>query len=176
MRQAVTCSQCNGAGEIIRKVCTVCKGKKTVIKKNKTTVNIPAGVDSNMHLKVQGHGHIPTKDAIPGDLYLRIMVKRDRRFERDGYDIHSTIVCNFAEVIKGCEVKINTIDGPIKIKIASGTEPESQLRLKNKGIPTLESRGNRRGDHFVTVKIKIPKYSSLNKAQKKLIDDYIKIS
>ena len=176
MRQAVKCSQCNGAGEIIRKACPVCKGKKVVIKKNKTSVNIPAGVDSNMHLKVQGHGHIPTKDAIPGDLYLRIMVKRDKRFERDGYDILSMVRCDFAHAIKGCELTIQTIDGPTKVKIAPGTEPESQLRLKNKGIPTLESRGQRRGDHFVTVKIGIPKYSSLNKAQKKLIDDYLKIS
>lgn len=176
MRQAVTCSQCNGAGEIIRKACPVCRGKKVVIKKNKTTVNIPAGVDSNMHLKVQGHGHIPTKDAIPGDLYLRIMVKKDKRFERDRYDIHSIVKCSFANVIKGCEVNIDTIDGPIKVKIAPGTEPESQLRLKNKGIPTLESRGQRRGDHYVTVKINIPKYSSLNKAQKNLIDEFIKIS
>ncbi|QEE17684.1 molecular chaperone DnaJ [Promethearchaeum syntrophicum] len=176
MRQSVKCSQCNGTGEIIRKVCPVCKGNKVVTKKNKTSVNIPAGVDTNMHLKVQGHGHIPTKDAIPGDLYLRIMVKKDNRFERDRYDIHSVVKVNFAQVIKGCEVKINTIDGPIKIKIASGTEPESQLRLKNKGIPTLESRGQRRGDHFVTVKVNIPKYSSLNKSQKNLIDDYIKIS
>ena len=71
---------------------------------------------------------------------------------------------------------IDTIDGPTKVKIAPGTEPESQLRLKNKGIPTLESRGQRRGDHFVGVKVKIPKYSSLNKAQKNLIDEYIKIS
>ncbi len=176
MRQSVTCSQCNGTGEIIRKACPVCRGKKVVIKKNKTTVNIPAGVDSNMHLKVQGHGHIPTKDAIPGDLYLRIMVKKDRRFERDHYDIHSMVKCSFMQVIKGCELTIDTIDGPTKVKIAPGTEAESQLRLKNKGIPTLESRGQRRGDHFITVKVKIPKYSSLTKAQKNLIDELIKIS
>ncbi|MHA1719374.1 MAG: molecular chaperone DnaJ [Promethearchaeota archaeon] len=176
MRQSTTCSQCNGTGEIIRKSCPVCKGRKVVMKKNKTSVNIPAGVDSNMHLKVQGHGHIPSKDAIPGDLFLRIVVKRDRRFERDGYDIHSTVRCNFAKVIKGCEMTVDTIDGPTKVKIAPGTEPESQLRLKNKGIPTLESRGQRRGDHYITIKVDIPRYSSLNKAQKHLIDEYIKIS
>ena len=176
MRQAVKCSQCNGTGEIIRKPCPVCKGKKVVIKKNKTTVNIPAGVDSNMHLKVPGHGHIPTKDAIPGDLYLRIMVKKDRRFERDRYDIHTGVKISFSQAIKGCEINIDTIDGSTKIKITPGTESESQLRLKNKGIPTLESRGNRRGDHYVTIKIVIPKYSSLNKAQKNLIDEFMKIS
>jgi len=176
MRQAVKCSQCGGAGEIIRKACTVCKGKKVVIKKNKTSVNIPAGVDSNMHLKVPGHGHIPTKDAIPGDLYLKIMVKKDRRFERDRYDIHTGVKISFSQAIKGCEINVDTIDGPTKIKIAPGTESESQLRLKNKGIPTLESRGNRRGDHYVTIKIVIPKYSSLKKAQKNLIDEYMKIS
>ncbi|UYP45095.1 Chaperone protein DnaJ [Candidatus Lokiarchaeum ossiferum] len=174
MQQVVTCSRCNGSGEIVKTPCKVCKGRKVVSKKNKTSIDIPAGVDNDMHLKVQGHGQIPTKDAIPGDLYIRIRVKKDGRFNREGSDLFSDVNISFIEAIKGCETTIETVDGPKKIKIPAGTQPETTMRLRNKGIPDLNTRGKTRGNHFINIKITIPKYSDLSKDQKHLIDNYEK--
>ena len=174
MQQRVTCSECRGAGEIVRNPCQKCKGRKVAKKKHKTTVNIPAGIDSNMHLKVPGHGQIPTKAAIPGDLYVGVRVIPDKRFVREGYDILTQVNISFLNAIRGCEITVETIDGATKIKIKPGTEPESQLRLRGKGIPTLESRGNRRGDHYVTIRVKIPRFSDLTKNQKELLNSYEK--
>ncbi|MHA1584824.1 MAG: molecular chaperone DnaJ [Promethearchaeota archaeon] len=174
MQQVTTCSQCNGEGTIVKNPCPACGGRKVVSKEHKTTVTIPAGVDSNMSLKMHGQGQIPSKDAIPGDLYITIRVKPDKRFERDGNDINSSVVISIIDAIKGTEVEIPTVDGPTKIKIPAGTQPESILRLRNKGIPTLNSKGQRRGHHFVTIKINIPKYSNFTKVQKTTFDQLAK--
>jgi molecular chaperone DnaJ len=127
-----------------------------------------------MHLKVPGHGQIPTKAAIPGDLYVGVRVIPDKRFVREGYDILTQVNISFLNAIRGCEITVETIDGATKIKIKPGTEPESQLRLRGKGIPTLESRGNRRGDHYITIRVKIPRFSDLTKNQKELLNSYEK--
>ncbi|MHA1775393.1 MAG: molecular chaperone DnaJ [Promethearchaeia archaeon] len=170
MQQVTTCSQCGGEGEIIGSPCPVCHGKKAVLVKQNHTINIPAGVEEGMHLKVQGQGHYPVKDAIPGDLYVRIHIKSDRRFERRGNDIYSTIHINFIEAIKGCEKKVDTVEGPTKIKVQPGISPGTELRLRNKGVPVLNSRGNRRGDHYLRVEVDIPSYKQLSSSQRQLID------
>ena len=175
MQQRVQCSECRGSGEVVKHPCKSCRGRKVIKKKHKTTVNIPAGIDSNMHLKVPGHGEIPTKSAIPGDLYVGVRVIPDKRFEREGYNILSHVTISFLNAIRGCELTVDTIDGPTKIKIKPGTEPESQLRLRGKGIPTLESRGSKREDHYITIRVNIPRFSDLTKEQKGLMNKYEKI-
>ncbi|MCF2139802.1 MAG: molecular chaperone DnaJ [Candidatus Lokiarchaeota archaeon] len=170
MQQVVTCSQCGGEGEIIGRPCPVCKGKKAVLVEQSHSINIPAGVEEGMHLKIQGQGHYPVKDAIPGDLYVKIRIKPDRRFERRGNDIYSSIKINFIQAIKGCEVKIETVDGPTKIRIQPGIAPGTELRLRNKGVPFLNSRGNHRGAHYIRVEVEIPPYKRLNSKQRQLID------
>jgi molecular chaperone DnaJ len=173
MQSVGECPSCRGVGEEIKKPCTKCKGKKVMVVKAKTSVKIPAGVDSGMIMNVQGHGHIPTKDAIPGDLHLVIRVKKDPRFEREGYDIHSVVKCSFAQAITGCSLSVETVDGPTKIKIAPGTQPETHMRLRNKGIPILNNRSKQRGNQIITVRIDIPKYSKLSKKQQQLITSYL---
>lgn len=174
MQQIVECSNCNGEGTIIKKKCPMCRGRKIVKSEEKTMINIPGGVDSGMHLKVQGHGNIPAKDAMPGDLFVQIRVKPDNRFERDGNDILSTFTCHFVQAIIGCETTVETIDGPVKIKIPAGTQSGDRIRLKGKGFVTLESRGSDRGNHILTIKIDIPKYSDLTSEQKRLVDAFMK--
>jgi molecular chaperone DnaJ len=172
MQQIVTCSQCGGSGDVISQPCPVCKGRKVTAQSHTTKVSIPAGVESNMALNVQGRGHVPEANAIPGDLHVILRVKPDSRFERDGYDIHTSVDISFINAIKGCSVSIETVDGSIKIKIEPGTQANTQLRLRGKGIPTLESQGNRRGNHYVRVNVKIPDYSKIKKDQKTLINEY----
>ncbi len=171
MQQVVSCSKCQGEGEVVGKPCPVCKGRKAVPTKQDHSVTIPAGVEDGMHLKMQGQGHFPAVDAIPGDLYVLIRVKSDKRFVRKGNDVYSTVHCSFIQAIKGCEISVDTVSGKTKIKIASGITPGTELRLRGKGIPVL-NRNPRRGDHYVRVEIAIPEYRSLTKKQKKLINDY----
>jgi len=173
MQQVTTCSKCRGTGEIVTNPCKECKGRKVVPETHRTTVNIPPGVDEGMHLKVQGHGQIPSKDAVPGDLYVSIEVKPDKRFKREGYDVYSTLECDFAQLIKGCETTVDTVDGPVKVTIDPGTQSENQIRLRGKGIPTLESQGKSRGNHYITIRAKIPAYRELTGQQRQLIDQYI---
>lgn len=172
MQQITTCSQCGGSGEIVSEPCPVCNGRKVEPVKHTTKIDIPAGVESNMALNVQGRGHMPERNAIPGDLHVILRVEDDPRFDRDGYDIHTDLPISFVNAIKGCKAKIETVDGMTTIKIPSGMQSGTSLRIRNKGIPTLESKGKRRGDHYVTVKIEIPDYSKLKSDQKDLIDDY----
>jgi molecular chaperone DnaJ len=174
MQQITPCTNCQGTGKIIKNKCQTCHGEKAVKNTEKVQIDVPAGVDNGMTLKVSGHGNIPTKDAIPGDLYVQIKVKPDPRFERHDYDIFTEYACTFAEAIIGCEADIETVDGPVKIKIPPGTQAGDRIRLKEKGLPNLETRGKSRGNQIVTVKVSIPKYSELNTEQKALIDSYLK--
>ena len=123
-----------------------------------------------MTLKVSGHGDIPTKDAVPGDLFVHIRVKPDSRFERHDTDIISNYNCSFIEAIKGSEATIDTIEGPITIKIPPGTQSGDRIRLKEKGFPSLDNRGKARGSQIVTVKVNLPKYSELSESQRELLD------
>lgn len=176
MQQVGECSNCGGEGKIIKKKCSVCRGRKVVRSQEKVMISIPGGVDEGMHLKVQGHGQIPAKDAIPGDLFVKIHIKPDNRFERDGYDILTQFNCNFAQAIIGCETTIETIDGPAKIKIPAGTQSGDRIRLRDKGFMNLENSGRTRGSQIVTVRVDIPKYSDLTSEQKRIIDQFIEIS
>jgi molecular chaperone DnaJ len=173
--QVVPCSRCEGTGQIIAKKCRECGGRKRLSQERTTSIKIPPGIDTGVYLKAEGQGHIPTKDAIPGDLLIGVKIQSDKRFQRDGYDIISEIDCSFAQAIKGCDTVVETVDGPVSVKIPPGTPPETLIRLKGKGIPTLESRGKARGNHILKVRINIPSYDKLTSKQKQLIDSYIEL-
>ena len=168
MQQAAPCPKCNGSGEKIKKPCPKCKGRKILEKKHKTTVKIPAGVESGMNLKMQGRGDIPTKNAVPGDLYISIYVKDDPRFVRNGTTIESILEIDVILAIVGGKITIDTLDGDHMLQIEAGTQPGTKIRLRNKGVPDLNRKQNR-GDHIVNVKINIPNYKKLTNDQKEAI-------
>ena len=174
MQQVTQCPTCDGTGEMISKPCPACKGRKITPSHQKTKVKVPGGVDTNMVLKVSGRGHLPTQDAIPGDVLVILRVAPDPRFQRDEYDIYSEVEVDFPYLITGTKVMIETLDGKEELKIKPGTEPGTRRGLKNKGIPILNSRVNSRGNHIVTIRARVPKYSKLSREQKDLIDRYIK--
>jgi len=171
--QVTECRQCGGTGQIITSKCRTCSGRKMIARDHRYKITIPAGIDSGVYLKAEGQGHLPAKDSIPGDLLIGIVVDEDQRFEREGYDIITENPVDFAVAIKGGEVLIETIDGPFKLRIDQGTSPDTLIRLKGKGIPTLESHGKQRGNHIVKIKVSLPRYNELSRDQKRLIDEYI---
>lgn len=163
--QIVECPKCHGEGKVIKHKCKVCKGRKVVEVKKDISPSIPAGVESGMVLKVQGMGHIPSKNAIPGDLLISVNIKKDPNFERDGTSLLSKVQISILQAIKGSKVEVKTIEGTAKISIPPGTQSGTIFRLKGKGLPTLRS-GDRRGDQYITAEIDVPKINNLpNEAQ-----------
>lgn len=163
MQQVTTCNNCRGTGQIIRNPCPKCFGKKMVLVLQKTLVKLPGGVDTGMRMRVDGHGHYPSRNAIPGDLFVEVRVKPHKVFQRDeNNNIILNITIDVPLAIFGGEMTVPTIDGPVSIKIPPGTSSGTELRLRGKGIPSLERRGKDRGDQYVHVNVKIPKPEELS--------------
>ena len=161
------CPDCEGQGEIIEKICGYCAGKGFLMGKDKIKVKVPAGVDTDQSLRLSAKGEPGLKGAPAGDLFIRIKVKKSSKFEREGNTIKSTIRLKYSQLIKGDKISVDTVDGPIKLKIPAFTSSNKVFILKNKGVHHLHGRG--RGDHLVTVKLSMP--NSLTKEQKKLVED-----
>jgi molecular chaperone DnaJ len=161
------CHKCHGQGKIIEKECEECDGTGVVRIKKKLELKVPPGIDDNMRLRVEGEGDAAPKGGVSGDLYVFIHVKQDKNFERRGNDIYVEYPITISQAALGCEIEVPTLLGKAKLKIPSGTQPETTFRMKEKGIQDL--RGSSKGDQLVKVKVKIPK--SLSRKEKKLFED-----
>lgn len=159
------CSACDGRGEVPKTKCTECNGEGFQYRTKTLRVDIPAGVEDGMRIRVRGEGESIGAQGEPGDLYLQLRVKEDARFEREGKDIYTQLDIGFTQAALGDEVEVDTVDGKVKLKIPSGIQSGEQLRLKNKGVPL----GGWRGDQYVIVNVKTPK--KLSKDQKKILKE-----
>ena len=162
------CDVCSGHGEQPEKECTKCHGAGISRELRKFSVKIPAGVDDGGIMRLSGQGEAASRGGITGDLFLRIRVEPDSKFERRGNNIISQIAIPFKIAVLGGKVLVETVDGEVDLKIPAGTEPGSVFRLRNKGVPY--TRGGGRGDHMVEVTIDVPK--KISKKQKKLLEEF----
>jgi len=167
MQVETTCSDCGGEGKTYEKKCTKCSGNGIIQETVNLKVKIPAGIDEGESIRLAGQGEAGSKGALAGDLYLKIRVKPDKRFERDGYDIKSEAEIKFSQAVLGDKIEVETVDGPVKLKIPEGTQSGTVFRLRNRGVTKLRGRG--RGDQLVKVIIKTPK--GLSKKQKKMLEE-----
>jgi len=165
MQVQAICEDCVGEGKIYNQKCSKCSGTGVVIENVKLKVKIPAGIDNGEVIRINDQGEAGEKGASIGDLYLRIRVKNDQRFERDGYNIRSRSEINFAQATLGDKIDIETVDGVVKLKIPAGTQSGTIFKIKAKGITKL--RGYGKGDHLVKVIVVIP--LNLNREQKSLL-------
>ncbi|MBI4437776.1 molecular chaperone DnaJ [Candidatus Uhrbacteria bacterium] len=163
MQSKRTCGACQGTGEIPNKVCTTCQGEGVLRQRERLSIGIPAGVDEGAVLRVREKGEA-VRGGRTGDLFVRLHVKADRRFERDGMHIHSRATIGFTQAALGDTIEIETVDGKGDLKIPAGTQSGAQFRLRGKGVP---SRGGR-GDQIVTVAVRTPE--RLSREQKKLLE------
>jgi molecular chaperone DnaJ len=161
-----TCSTCGGRGKIIRRPCKTCKGEGAVRTERRLKVNIPAGVDTGTQMRVAGEGQPSRNGGPPGDLYVVLRVGEHPVFERHEHDLHCTVAINVAEAALGTEIELETIDGRETIKIAEGTQPGEQLRLRGRGVPRVNSSG--RGDLYVHIDVRVPE--KLSKEQRRLFE------
>lgn len=173
MQVQMACSDCNGEGKKASEKCQKCGGQGLVRDISKLKIKIPAGINHGETIRLSGQGEAGQKGAPAGDLYLKIRVNPDKRFERDGYDIKSQAKISFTEASLGGKIEVETTDGPVDLKIPSGTQPGTVFKLKGKGIPHLQPQSAfgsaKRGDHFVEVQVKVP--TSLSWKQKSILKD-----
>jgi molecular chaperone DnaJ len=164
-----TCPSCNGRGKVIRQSCSQCKGEGYHRIEKKLKINIPAGVDTGTRMRLAGEGNPGAPGASAGDLYVVIKVSEHPVFERRESDLHCTLPVNVAQAALGAEIEIETLDGPQKIRIPEGTQPGAQFRLRNLGVPHLNSKG--RGDLYVHLDVQVPK--KLSREQRKLFEQLL---
>lgn len=149
------CGECGGRGQKPEKACRECHGAGRVMKSQEITIEVPPGVANGTTLRVSGKGEAGERGAKPGDLLVQIHVAPSKKFEREGDDIHAILKIHALEAVLGNKVEIETLHGKTTLKIASGTQPNQVLRLKEKGMPHLGKAGF--GDHFVHIKVEVPK-------------------
>jgi molecular chaperone DnaJ len=163
-----TCPQCRGAGQVIREKCAECGGGGLVRVTRKVDIDIPAGVDNGSQLRLRGEGLQGEHGAQAGDLIVFIRVQDHAEFQRDDADIHAEMPVDFVTACLGGVEKVPTLHGDERIKIPSGSQPGDVLRLRGKGVPYLKGSGT--GDHYVHVKLQVPK--KLSRKQKKALEQF----
>lgn len=167
IQQAVVCSKCSGKGKIPEKNCTVCKGKGTKNKKQDVKLKIPAGIDDGAVIRLREHGEA-IANGPKGDLYVNIRVKPHKKFTREGDLILSEEHIGMIEAALGTEVEVDTVDGPVTMKVPAGTQSGSDFKLSNHGVPHI--RGSSRGAHIVTIIVDTP--TKLTKKQQELLKEF----
>ncbi len=160
------CPDCRGEGKKYEKRCSKCGGGGVVHGSEKIKVKIPAGINSGQSIKLSGQGE-PAPKGVSGDLYIRVRVKASRKFQRQDNNILTTEHLSLKQAILGDKIEVETVDGPVALKIPAGTQSHTEFRLKNKGIPHLGGRS--RGDHIVTVIVDIPR--NADRKMKKLLEE-----
>lgn len=147
------CTECGGSGEIITDPCDNCHGTGTVRRSRSITVRIPAGVEDGQKVRLAGQGEAGPNGKPAGDLFVRVHVKKDPLFTREGNNIQVSVPVSFSELALGGAISVPTLDKPVKLKLAAGTPDGRTLRVKGRGI----TKGKVSGDLLVTVQVTVPK-------------------
>lgn len=166
IQQSIRCSTCKGSGKVPEVKCSVCNATGVERKEKNVMIKVPAGVDDGATIRLKEYGEA-TANGSKGDLYVNIRVKPHKEFTREGDLILSKIHINMIDASLGCEVDVDTVDGPIKMKVPAGTQSGTDFKLSDHGVPHL--RGDKRGAHIVTVNVDTP--SKLSKRQKELLEE-----
>ncbi len=158
MQTVTTCPTCNGEGTTIAAKCTSCRGEGRVFGEETVTINIPAGVQEGMELRVEGKGNAGERGGYPGDLRVLIEEEAHAELHRDGLNVAFELHLSFPDAVFGTEVQVPTIDGKAKIKIPPGTQSGKIFRLKGKGFPSVQSY--EKGDQLIHVNVWTPQHVS----------------
>lgn len=166
VRNVTTCPDCHGTGKIIRDKCTACHGTGYTSSRKRIQVNIPAGIDDGQSIRIREKGEPGVNGGPRGDLLVEVQVTRHPIFQRQDMNIFSTAPITFAQAALGGDVKISTVDGDVLYTVKPGTQTDTKIRLKGKGVPSLRN-SNVRGDHYVTLVVQTP--TKLNEKAKEAL-------
>ncbi len=167
MQTRTTCPTCNGEGVIIKNKCKECAGEGIVYGEEVVTVKIPKGVAEGMQLSMSGKGNAGKRNGVAGDLLILVEEEHDPNLIRDENDLIYNLLLSFPTAALGGTVEIPTIDNKVKVKIESGTQPGKVLRLRGKGLPSVNGYGT--GDLLVNISVYVPE--TLSKDEKKALEE-----
>ncbi|HET8991790.1 MAG TPA: molecular chaperone DnaJ [Candidatus Saccharimonadales bacterium] len=167
IQQASLCPKCKGSGKIPEKACSVCRGKGTMNRRQEITLKIPAGIDDGATIRLREHGEA-IANGPKGDLYINVRVKPHKRFTREGDIILSEEHVSMVDAALGTEIEVETVDGPVRMKVPAGTQSASDFKLSSHGVPHI--RGGSRGPHIVTLIVDTP--TKLTKKQTELLEQF----
>ena len=166
VQNVATCPDCNGTGQMIKEKCVDCHGTGYIAKKKKIQVEIPAGIDDGQAVRIRDKGEPGVNGGPRGDLLVEVRVAQSKEFKRRDYDVFSDKQISFAQATLGSEIIINTIDGKVAYEVKPGTQPNTTIRLRGKGFPSLRNK-DARGDHYVNLVVQVP--TSLSESAKETL-------
>jgi len=162
---ARTCNVCGGTGQVIGDPCTTCRGEGRTAAEVKLHVKVPKGVEDGTQIRYSGEGDTGRAGGPKGDLYVVLGIKKHEFFERQGHDLFCVIPISFPQAALGADFEIPGIDGPVQVKIPEGIQSGRDLRIRGRGVPHLNERGQ--GDLVIRVVVQTPR--KLTKAQRELM-------
>lgn len=161
------CANCRGLGNVKNQVCNRCGGSGLAPTSQTVKVKLPEGVSDGQTVRLAGKGGAGNRGAPPGDLLIHVTVRPHPFYERRGDDIHIELPITLAEAVRGGEIEVPTIHGPVRARIPAGTQSGQTFRISGKGVK--HSRGTGHGDHYYRVMIHVP--GQLSDAAKKKLDE-----
>lgn len=167
MQTVAACPDCRGRGEKPSAKCKHCGGDGILAKTVSLNVKIPAGIDDGQAIRLSGHGEAAPHGGMSGDLYVRAHIKPQKIFHRENFDVYTESEINFTQAVLGDKIQVPTLDGELAVVVPEGTESGQLIRLKGRGVTQLGRSG--RGDHYVKIKIRVPK--KVGKKAKQLLED-----
>jgi molecular chaperone DnaJ len=162
------CPTCGGTGRRIETPCTACEGAGRVVEERRLDVDIPPGIHDGQQIRLSGEGHAGMLGARAGDAYVRVRIRPDPRFVREGNDVFSTVDLTMTQAALGATVVVPTLEGDEELEFAAGTQPGVVVVLRGKGMPVLQGFG--RGDQRVLVNVVVPRHVS--DEQRRLLEDF----
>ena len=169
VRNVQPCPDCRGTGKIIRDKCPDCHGSGYITRKRKISVTVPAGIDNGQSIRIREKGDPGVNGGPRGDLLVEVAVSRHPIFQRQGIDIYSSAPITFAQAALGGDVRIKTVDGEVEYTVKPGTQTDTRIRLRGKGVPSLRNKSIR-GDQYVTLVVQVP--TKMNGEQKELLKKF----
>ncbi len=162
------CDDCHGEGKSYKTKCHKCHGQGVVSGHEQFKIRIPEGIDDGEVIKLAGKGEASASGAQSGDLYVVVRVRSDKRWTREGVDIKTSSEISFPQAALGCKINIETVEGPLELKVPEGTQSGTVFKLRNRGVNSL--RGGGKGSHFVKIVVKTP--TKLSRKQKKMLEEW----
>jgi molecular chaperone DnaJ len=163
------CPRCHGEGKIIETRCQVCQGEGRTEQKRKLRVSIPAGIDEGHQIRLSNEGEVGPRTGPPGSLYVAVHVQPHPSLKRDGTELYYDAAISIAQAALGTRISVPTVEGEDEVEIKPGTQPNTEIRLRGKGVPHLRRTGQR-GDLHVMVDVVVP--TKLSKKARELLVAY----
>jgi molecular chaperone DnaJ len=163
-----TCPTCDGSGRLVETPCPDCSGRGQMLEERRLSVEIPPGIHDGQRIRLSGEGHAGAPGGRSGDAYVRVRVRPDERFVREGDDIFSTVDLTMTQAALGTTARVATLDGDTELEFEPGTQPGQVVLLRGRGMPVLQGFG--RGDHRVLVNVAVPR--QLSEEQRDLLEQF----